>query len=101
MIKNGRDRHSEQFRHKPESITHVARLTAILGVLVFTVFLCTSVERAEEIQDVSGTFGEGAYQVFAPVGGNIDIPDDAIAENDGSIWSYLESVIARLIYGEP
>lgn len=101
MIKNGREKKDTP---PPEFHTsenrRAAKLTAILGTLVFTVFLCLSAGDTTEVQDVGNSFGEGAYQVFAPVGATTETPEDAIAASDGSVWSYLESVIARFIYGE-
>lgn len=80
-------------------IPRSARLTAILGILVFTVFLCVSVDRNDGV-DAANVFGEGAYQVFAQASGDADPPEDAFNEDDASFWMYLESVIARFIYGD-
>lgn len=85
-----------------------AGLTAILGTLVFTLFLCLSTGENTEAKDVGNSFGEGAYQVFAPTDevetvtefSDTEGQKEAIAVEDGSVWSYLESVIFRLIYGD-
>ena len=86
-----------------------AGLTAILGSLVFTVFLCLSAGGGGAAERTATSFGDGAYQVFAPSSdetGNqenfseTEAPRDAMAEKENSIWYYLESVIARLIYGD-
>ncbi|MBE6708360.1 MAG: hypothetical protein E7578_03850 [Ruminococcaceae bacterium] len=98
MIHNGRRRTlptTADNRHN----RYAARITAIIGVLVFTAFLCTSVENDNETKIVSADFGEGAYQVFAPTDTAPSDDRDTSATEDSSIWSYLESVIFRLIYG--
>ncbi len=78
---------------------HAARITAIIGILVFTAFLCNSVVNDNEAKIASADFGEGAYQVFAPTDTVPSDDMDTSATEDSSIWSYLESVISRLIYG--
>lgn len=100
MIHTGRHPKPAPSPEKSRDTRLMARLTAILGTVVFTVFLCTSVNDTAEVEDV-GSFGEGAYAVFAPVDGTADQgePEDVIAVEDGSVWAYLESIIARLIYG--
>lgn len=95
MINSGRKRQTVQ-NHR--TTTAAARLTAILGAVVFAVFLCSSLARSDTSTNVSTDFGEGAYQVFAPTDAPID--EEAGAMEDDSLWAYLESVIARLIYGE-
>lgn len=97
MIKSGRNLRDIPQKNSTDG-TRAARLTAILGTLVFALFLCFSVNDSTGSRDVSVTFGEGAYQVFAPADAPID--EEASAVEDGSVWAYLESVIARLIYGE-
>ena len=99
MINSGRKRGSVSptvchSRHSRE-----AGLTAIIGSLIFTVFLCMSVKGGTPAQPVDYT-AEGVCQVFLPVGGT-SVEENASAVSDDSIWSYLESVISRLIYGEP
>ena len=95
MINSGRKRHTVQ-NHR--TVTASAWLTAIFGAAVFAAFLCTSLTGGDTSTNVSMDFGEGAYQVFAPVDGPVQ--EEVSAVEDGSIWAYLESAIARLIYGD-
>ena len=77
-----------------------AKLTAILGILIFIVFFCSSVSGPiSEENAVQNSFGEGAYPVFAPVDETEKPQTDVGVIEDTSIWSYLESVIAQLIHG--
>lgn len=76
-----------------------ARLTAILGAVVFTVFLTLSLIRTEESAN-AGKFDPSALPVIAPVSTADDVPDSPAAAEEGSFWYFLESAIARLIYGE-
>lgn len=99
MINSGRSRErgapeSHHSRHGRE-----ARLTAIIGSLIFTVFLCLSVNTDTSIRSVDHTSAEGVCQVFLPVGGT-SVEENASAVSDNSVWAYLESIISRLIYGE-
>ena len=115
MIQSGRGIKNQQktktdTKYAPISENkRAAGLTAILGSLVFTVFLCLSAGTGSAAERTGTSFGDGAYQVFAPASeeaGNqenpseTESPRDAMAEKDDSIWYYLESVIARLIYGD-
>lgn len=102
MIQSGRRKKETQVYTGTPVIRKSARFVTILGILVFTVFLCSSVNSYSLDAQALNDFGEGAYPVFAPVSGNpdTDLKDTALME-DTSIWAYLESVIARLIYGDP
>ena len=102
MIRSGRKNDDTPKYTGTPVIKRSARLVTILGILVFTVFLCSSVNNSAAEAQASKDFGEGVYPVFAPVGGGVssDSTDTAVME-DSSIWSYLESVIARLINGDP
>ena len=97
MIKSGRNTQKTQPKGGTD-FTRTAKLTALFGAVVFAVFLCSSLTRDDTAANVSTDFGEGAYQVFAPVDGPAH--EEASTVEDGSIWAYLESAIARLIYGE-
>lgn len=99
MINSGRKRRSVSptVSHSPHG--RAAGLTAIIGSLIFTVFLCLSVNDGATAQPVDYT-AEGVCQVFLPVDGT-PLEENASAVSDDSIWAYLESVISRLIYGEP
>ncbi len=101
MIRSGRTRQEiQKIANTPETRLS-ARIAAVVGVIVFAVFLCSSVDSAPTERQVSTVFGEGAYQAFASADGTVsDEGKDAAVVEDGSIWSYLESVIARFIYGE-
>ncbi len=99
MIQSGRKKHTSPEK-KQYVFTRSAKMTAILGMLVFTVFLCSSVKSAENIRE-TGNFGDGAYAVFAPAEDASAVPENTFAKEDPSIWTYLESVISRLVFGEP
>lgn len=76
-----------------------ARLTAVLGAVVFTAFLTLSLIRPEESTN-AGKVDPSALPVIAPVSTAEDVPDSPAAAEEGSFWYFLESAIARLIYGE-
>lgn len=76
-----------------------ARLTAILGSIVFTVFLVLSLGHSEESAN-TGKVDPSAIPVLAPVSTAEDAPDSPVAADESSIWYFLEAAIARLIYGE-
>ncbi len=101
MIQSGRKR---KIKHKAlyeaDAFPKSAKMTAVLGILVFTVFLCVSAGTDGNTSNVGNTFGEGAYPVFGPAEDTVQTPEDAFVEADQSIWGYLESVISRLIYGD-
>lgn len=99
MIKSGRNP-SSGHSPIPSTNTRGAKLTAVAGALIFTVFLCSSVADEMDAQPTDSAFGEGAYQVFAPSDDSAKNEEDASAVKDDSVWAYLESAIARLIYGE-
>ena len=81
--------------------TRAARYTAILGILIFTVFFCSSVSGpVSEENAVQNSFGESAYPVFAPVDETKKPQTDVGIIEDTSIWSYLESIIERFIHGD-
>ena len=65
MIKSGRNP-SSGHSPIPSTNTRGAKLTAVAGALIFTVFLCSSVADEMDAQPTDSAFGEGAYQVFAP-----------------------------------
>lgn len=100
MINCGRKLRKTSPEHcKIVTVPRSAKLTAVLGILVFTVFVCASADRSVKT-DTATVFGEGAYQVFAETGGRAEPPKDAFNEEDGSFWTYLESVISKFIYGD-
>jgi len=102
MIHSGR-RKKETPKYTVQSengIHRSAKLTAILGALVFTVFLCSSADSIPEDKQSSVPLAEGVVQVFAPVGNTPEEQKDASIVKDSSIWSYLESVIPRFIHGD-
>lgn len=93
MITSGRPRHTEPQKTNTAS-AYTAKVTAIIGTVVFAIFLCSSVSRADIPTSAEIEFGEGACQVFA------SSDKETVMVEDHSVWGYLESVIARLIYGE-
>ena len=97
MITSGRQ-NSPKHTSTPSASIRGARLTTVAGALIFTVFLCSSVANIPETQMTDSAFGDGAYQVFSTVDETPE--EDASAVSDSSVWAYLESAIARLIYGE-
>ena len=100
MIQNGRKRKISPVSSDTRGTYHTARITAIIGIIVFTVFLYTSVGNDRTAEKVSHNFGDGAYQVFASADTAPAEDTSTSAPDDSSIWSYLESVIFRLIYGD-
>ena len=87
--------HSGRRINKTNNTTGIpvaAKLTAIIGGVVFALFLISSVREPTADMSVYDKIGEGAYQVFATAD-----EEDVAAVEDGSVWSYLESVIAELI----
>ena len=101
MIQNGRLKNKAPTYTGTGAVRRSAKLVTILGILVFTVFLCSSAGSSAVHKQTSANFGEGVYPVFAPVSGDVegDSADTAVME-DSSVWSYFESVIAKLIYGD-
>lgn len=99
MIKSGRNPSPKQ-RHTTHRNIRGARFTAFFGAVIFTVFLCSSVTDKTETQMTDYGFGEGAYSVFASADTPVTADTDTSAVQDSSIWTYLESAIARLIYGD-
>lgn len=100
MIQNGRQRKTSSAAATVGVNYHAARITAIIGILVFGMFLYTAAGNDRTTETVSSNFGDGAYQVFADA--DTAPSDDRVTSvrEDSSVWSYLESVIFRLIYGD-
>lgn len=100
MIKSGRNSKNDTIVNITESRLNV-RITTVLGVAVFAIFLCVSLNGASSEKKTAAVFGEGAYQVFATASADsIQEDEEAAIYEDPSVWGYLESVIEQFIYGE-
>lgn len=66
-----------------------------LGILVYTVFLCSSLTEQRDVLPPAG-----AVQAMAAEGDGTSDTEAFIPEEDSSLWSYLESLLRGLITGE-
>lgn len=101
MIQSGRRRKTAPATAADAGVNYrAARITAIIGIVVFGIFLYTAAGNERTAESVSNNFGDGAYQVFASADTTSTEDKSTSAAEDSSVWSYLESVIFRLIYGD-